>query len=59
MCYTNTTRIINFYLTVSFAVFSNDFLKDSFLYNSRFVLTVPLLGDDDDNEVLDILEVFK
>ena len=35
------------------------FLKNSFLYNSRFVLTVPLLGDDDDNEVLDILEVFK
>ena len=59
MCYTNTTRIINFYLTVSFAVFSNDFLKNAFLYNSRFVLTVPLLGDDDDNEVLDILEVFK
>ena len=40
-------------------MFSNDFLKNSFLYNSRFVLTVPLLGDDDDNEVLDILEVFK
>ena len=59
MCYTNTTRIINFYSTGSFAVFSNDFLKNSFLYNSRFVLTVPLLGDDDDNEVLDILEVFK
>ena len=59
MCYTNTTCIINFYLTVSFAVFSNDLLKNSFLYNSRFVLTVPLLGDDDDNEVLDILEVFK